>query len=1674
MKKIYGLLGILVIIGFLFGVNSNVGAEASVVITDPDLAKMTEAINDGYITLDNGTIDNTTQTITRVQVTFQSNTSNAIFPTNTVITEASAGSFNFQNFITENTLTEEQGERPNAVGAVRLGIPNTNLSFSNDITVEITVPSVYNDMEMDVLSKLEGSSTWNNHTTCTITNGTCSFTTSHATTYSVENAEGSLEFTLESLEPVIGQSSIFAYLNTRVSQGQNPVTDLTVDNFQCTENGIEQADIFEVTPPETTSSVRLADIVVLIDTSGSMGSAINGVKNNAISFADTLADSEIDFRLGLVQFGQSADSGNPIVFNEGNLIADASEFKGFVETLSASGSYEPGFLALREATQQFNFRPGAQKIFLLITDEDSDDRDKESTVALMQENDIVVHTAVKCDAGNSDIDYCDEASVRGQTDGLLFGVEGPYDQILDGIAEQVAATYVISYRSSNSNLDGAIRNVECTVSKDGKEDIIMGSYTPGAVPEIELSPQTKQLNKSVLSEDSADAIVRVSVTDLAEPFVLADGVKLFYQTIGSTNPFDSVIMQKNGDYYEVTIPEVKRYGISYYVTATDGQSTSSLPSVDPGTSPFHIAVLPNVAPEIIHVPVTSVEVSTDITITATITDDTDSLEEAIVKYREIGKLSFEEVPMILTGEDNFEATIPAENVTRDIEYFITAKDNHSVISFEGTLDEPFLIKVGDETNEEIKIRLEKGQDGELVGFSGSSAQSVWCGYHRGPISLVIGSASDSLVDGEYQIRLADSGVIDSAGEAPFPDDEYFIRVYSDSNFISCLGDNYLDYQEFDWKDNNFYYPDNPQCSDGIDNDDEEDELDDEADPGCHTDGDVNNLDSYDVEDNNESDEVVIIDNPIYGIPKEFTFENNLTLGSYSYDVLYLQIILNQFSESKLYGEENDFCTKDRSNDGATGCESRTFGTITRNAVARFQDKIKINKEIIEIEDGLDDSFKCENNIGQFGCGNVGPITRKHLDVIKKEGLLLREDYGQLLNDKERKEIIQKMSVPNYLGQFPKTLLLGLIYHESSKNFNNEFRSFDWGRGITQVTSDDGMESSDCVNNSNCLDCRNRDNSNYQCQKYYSNTKNGIQRNLNDGLHILLDKETSLDGVTFKDVSTKDICEIDVLSASDLKYLSILDRYNGIQFQAQAIYKKYSKMSNADILDEFEKKYGSVPKLKYVYYDKKSDIKYYWDNNTWLDAIGVQCEQSENFSSCWAGLVGVKYDLRCEKADEEFGYCKVAEQDDEIHAGEINLATNALYLQKISNDLDNIAKNESDYDLWKKKLTCADTTKFITFIASPASLMHIVDNAFVGSEVQTQSNSYTIDSGTVISFFSEKELHFQIIGEDVGVYDFISFNPFTAEEIIIKSIPTNKEEKHAIDVDWGYSGDNIKVMMSIDKDGDGEIDHTVEVGSEFSDAIAPTTSIKVGGEIENWHRGDAEVTLIAEDNEGGVGVEKTEYSLDGGTTWTEYTEPFMVTGEGIHSVQYRSIDWFGNEEKIKTAEIKIDMTAPEMEVMPKEDEIGFDILGTDNLSTATVSQDGDKTYIITDEAGNTLRVEFDKIKEYHNIAILKVKSLQYNDSEVQSVSKNRIHYVWKSEVSKKQWWQWLRDRGERELTLINQNIELFRHFRINARYNQRKDQTKVFIHEHGKPQRDIFEGLKILELKTNNGRLEYSY
>ena len=96
-----------------------------------------------------------------------------------------------------------------------------------------------------------------------------------------------------------------------------------------------------------------------------------------------------------------------------------------------------------------------------------------------------------------------------------------------------------------------------------------------------------------------------------------------------------------------------------------------------------------------------------------------------------------------------------------------------------------------------------------------------------------------------------------------------------------------------------------------------------------------------------------------------------------------------------------------------------------------------------------------------------------------------------------------------------------------------------------------------------------------------------------------------------------------------------------------------------------------------------------------------------------------------------------------------------------------------------------------------------------------------------------------------------------------------------------------------------------------DFTPPTTTDDVDDVA--WHGSAVTVHLTASDNPGGSGMSgrsaKTEYKLDGAAGWSTGTS-VAVSGDGVHTVLYRSTDAAGNvEAPAKSCTVKIDTQRP---------------------------------------------------------------------------------------------------------------------------------------------------------------------
>ncbi|MBT2658642.1 hypothetical protein J7E81_26060 [Bacillus sp. ISL-18] len=112
-------------------------------------------------------------------------------------------------------------------------------------------------------------------------------------------------------------------------------------------------------------------------------------------------------------------------------------------------------------------------------------------------------------------------------------------------------------------------------------------------------------------------------------------------------------------------------------------------------------------------------------------------------------------------------------------------------------------------------------------------------------------------------------------------------------------------------------------------------------------------------------------------------------------------------------------------------------------------------------------------------------------------------------------------------------------------------------------------------------------------------------------------------------------------------------------------------------------------------------------------------------------------------------------------------------------------------------------------------------------------------------------------------------------------------------------------FSTDTNGNQENQNSAEIKI---DKTAPETVISPVK--DGWYSSDVNITLKASDSLSGV--EKTQYKVNDGQ-WLTYNNEININNEGVNKVQFRSIDYAGNVEEAKSIEVKIDKTAPILNV-----------------------------------------------------------------------------------------------------------------------------------------------------------------
>lgn len=141
-----------------------------------------------------------------------------------------------------------------------------------------------------------------------------------------------------------------------------------------------------------------------------------------------------------------------------------------------------------------------------------------------------------------------------------------------------------------------------------------------------------------------------------------------------------------------------------------------------------------------------------------------------------------------------------------------------------------------------------------------------------------------------------------------------------------------------------------------------------------------------------------------------------------------------------------------------------------------------------------------------------------------------------------------------------------------------------------------------------------------------------------------------------------------------------------------------------------------------------------------------------------------------------------------------------------------------------------------------------------------------------------------------------------------------------------------------------------------------------------------------------------------------------------------------------------------------------IEGTDNLSSVAVVKSG-ITYTLTDEAGHTLAIDFNKLKTEGKEIKAEIKALRYDGIPIPAVLKNKLQYEWSLEKSG-------------NIKELNQRIKIEKTFDVRARYDRKKNKTAIDIkigdEKAEEKTKQTLQGLAIFILTTNSGNFDVKY
>lgn len=272
---------------------------------------------------------------------------------------------------------------------------------------------------------------------------------------------------------------------------------------------------------------NIADIVFLIDNTGSMSRYIEKVRNNINNFANSLKDSGIDYRLGLISFGDIADS----KIKKYDFTSDTNTFIDEVnevaDNLTGGGDLpESGLEALMDSDTgalSMDFRSDASKHFVVVTDDSFHNQGESgsgNSSAYLEtsdvENALLDNDVVMDVVGTVRNSKPEWEPLANATGGEFYDIDGDFPTIFDKITDEIS--------------DQSVDVVTVDLNDVGESEtgiFVVTSYVTDSVTSITSTATFKsdaEASDTIVGEVTADKVyVAASDTEFSQNITIPEG-----------------------------------------------------------------------------------------------------------------------------------------------------------------------------------------------------------------------------------------------------------------------------------------------------------------------------------------------------------------------------------------------------------------------------------------------------------------------------------------------------------------------------------------------------------------------------------------------------------------------------------------------------------------------------------------------------------------------------------------------------------------------------------------------------------------------------------------------------------------------------------------------------------------------------------------------------------------------------------------------------------------------------------------------------------------------------------------------------------------------------------------------------------------------------------------------